>query len=158
MHGEVVPTGAALGAELRGLDLAKPLTVLEIELIKQAWLDHSVLLFRGQDLDDDALVQFSKNFGKLELSPASANNAAGEQAHSQPEIWIISNVIEDGQPIGALGDKEADWHTDMSYVEEPPMASILFSLEVPEVGGNTSFANMYKAYEQLPTVLRDGGA
>ncbi|MBL1234781.1 MAG: TauD/TfdA family dioxygenase, partial [Rhodobiaceae bacterium] len=155
MHGEVKPTGAALGAELRGLDLSKPLTNLEVELIKQAWLDHSVLLFRGQDLDDDALIRFSRNFGKLELSPASADATAGGQIHSQPEIWIISNVVEDGQPIGALGDKEADWHTDMSYVDEPPMGSILYSLEVPKVGGNTSFGNMYKAYEKLPAVLRD---
>lgn len=155
MHSEVKPTGAALGAEVRGLDLSKPLTSLEVELIKQVWLDHSVLLFRGQDLDDDALIRFSRNFGKLELSPASADAAAGGQIHSQPEIWIISNVVEDGQPIGALGDKEADWHTDMSYVDEPPMGSILYSLEVPTVGGNTSFANMYKAYEKLPAVLRD---
>ncbi|MBV1887120.1 MAG: TauD/TfdA family dioxygenase [Parvibaculaceae bacterium] len=155
MHGEVIPTGAAVGAELRGLDLAQPLTEMDFELIKQAWLDHSVLLFRGQFLDDEALIRFSKSFGKLEMSPASANASAGGQANIQPEIWIISNVVEDGQPIGALGDKEADWHTDMSYVDEPPMASILYSLEVPKVGGNTSFANMYKAFETLPTVLRE---
>lgn len=155
MYGEVKPTGAAVGAELLGLDLAQPLTEIDFELIKQAWLDHSVLLFRGQFLDDDALIRFSKNFGNLEMSPASADASAGGQANISPEIWIISNVVEDGQPIGALGDKEADWHTDMSYVDEPPMASMLYSLEVPKVGGNTSFANMYKAFETLPTVLRE---
>lgn len=79
---------------------------------------------------------------------------AGSQEKSRPEIWIISNVLENGKPIGALGDKEAEWHTDMSYVPEPPMASVLYSLEIPSRGGDTSFANMYKALEALPADLR----
>ena len=84
----------------------------------------------------------------------SATDMAGAQEKSRPEIWIISNVVENGKPIGALGDKEAEWHTDMSYVDEPPMASVLHSLEIPKAGGDTSFANMYKALETLPADLR----
>ncbi|MDO8288945.1 MAG: TauD/TfdA family dioxygenase [Parvibaculum sp.] len=151
---EVIPTGTALGAEVRGLDLTAPLDAETFDAIQQAWYDHSVLLFRGQRLSDDDLIAFSKNFGALDIAPASATDMAGAQEKSRPEIWIISNVVENGKPIGALGDKEAEWHTDMSYVAEPPMASVLHSLEIPRVGGNTSFGNMYKAYETLPDDLR----
>ena len=151
---EVIPTGAALGAEVRGLDLTAPLDAETFDAVQQAWYDHSVLLFRGQRLSDDNLIAFSKNFGALDIAPASATDMAGAQEKSRPEIWIISNVVENGKPIGALGDKEAEWHTDMSYVAEPPMASVLHSLEIPKAGGNTSFGNMYKAYETLPDDLR----
>lgn len=150
---EIVPTGAALGAEVRGADLAARLSPADLDAIKEAWADHLVLLFRDQRLSDDDLVRFSLCFGELEPSPASATDYAGAQAASRPEIWIISNVVENGKPIGALGDKEAYWHTDMSYVAEPPMASALYALEVPARGGDTSFANMYKALEALPEEL-----
>jgi len=151
---KVIPTGAALGAEVQGVDLSGPLSANDLEAIKQAWSDHLVLLFRGQNLNDDALISFSSRFGTLDIAPASATDYAGSQEKSRPEIWIISNVIEGGRPIGALGDKEAEWHTDMSYVDEPPMASVLHSLEIPRTGGDTSFANMYRAYETLPDDLR----
>lgn len=150
----VIPTGAALGAEVQGVDLSKPLAADDLEAIKQAWSDHLVLLFRGQKLNDDQLIAFSQGFGTLDIAPASATDYAGSQEKSRPEIWIISNVVEAGRPIGALGDKEAEWHTDMSYVDEPPMASVLHSLEIPRAGGDTSFANMYRAYETLPDDLK----
>lgn len=151
---EIIPTGAALGAEVRGLDLSRPLSDDDFEAVLQAWYDHIVLLFRGQKISDDDLIGFSRRFGDLDIAPASATDMAGSQTKSRPEIWIISNVVEDGKPIGALGDKEAEWHTDMSYVGEPPMASCLYSLEIPDSGGDTSFANMYKALEELPDDLR----
>lgn len=151
---EVIPTGAALGAEVRGLDLTQPLSPETFDAIQQAWYDHTVLLFRGQKLSDDDLINFSRHFGELDIAPASGTDMAGAQEKSRPEIWIISNVVENGKPIGALGDKEAEWHTDMSYVDEPPMASVLHSLEIPAKGGDTSFANMYKALETLPAELR----
>ena len=151
---EIIPSRSALGAEVRGVDLAKPLTDDAFMAIQQAWYDHIVLLFRGQNLSDDDLIRFSRHFGELDIAPASANDMAGAQEKSRPEIWIISNVLENGKPIGALGDKEAEWHTDMSYVAAPPMASVLYSLEIPKAGGDTSFANMYKALEALPADLR----
>lgn len=151
---EVHPTGAALGAEVKGIDLSQPLQDGDMDAVREAWLDHQVLLFRGQQVSDDALIRFSQYFGELDLSPASATDMAGGQVASRPEIWIISNVVENGKPIGALGDKEADWHTDMSYVAEPPKGSVLYSLEIPPAGGDTSFANMYRAFETLPGDLR----
>ncbi|MBX3488462.1 TauD/TfdA family dioxygenase [Parvibaculum sp.] len=151
---EITPNRSALGAEVRGVDLSKSLTADEFTAIQQAWYDHIVLLFRGQKLSDDDLIRFSRHFGELDIAPASATDMAGAQEKSRPEIWIISNVVENGKPIGALGDKEAEWHTDMSYVAAPPMASVLYSLEIPKTGGDTSFANMYKALEALPDDLR----
>ncbi len=71
-----------------------------------------------------------------------------------PEIYIVSNVMKDGEPIGSLGAGEASWHTDMSYLEDPPMASLLYALEVPQAGGNTQFINMYSVYEALPADLK----
>lgn len=150
---EVVPTGAAVGAEIRGLDV-RALDDATFSALRQAWLEHKVLLFRGQDLTDDDLVTFAGRFGALDLAPASATDDVGAQEKSRPEVWIISNVVEEGKPIGALGSDEAEWHTDMSYVDEPPMASVLYSLEIPPAGGDTSFANMELALAELPDDLR----
>lgn len=149
----VVPTGAAVGAEITGLDV-RALDAAAFADLRQVWLEHKVLLFRGQDLTDDDLVAFAGRFGPLDMAPASEYDAAGTQEKSRPEIWIISNVVEAGKPIGALGADEAEWHTDMSYVDEPPMASVLYSLEIPPAGGNTSFANMVTALAELPDDLR----
>lgn len=150
---EVVPTGAAVGAEIRGLDV-RALDDATFAALRQEWLTHKVLLFRGQDLSDDDLVAFAGRFGALDLAPASATDDVGSQEKSRPDVWIISNVVEEGKPIGALGSDEAEWHTDMSYVDEPPMASVLFSLEIPPSGGDTSFANMEAALEALPDGTR----
>ena len=95
---EVTRAPAALGAEVRGVDLSRPLSAADFDAIQQAWYDHSVLLFRQQRLSDDDLIRFSKLFGELDLSPASATDMAGSQEKSRPEIWIISNVVENGRP------------------------------------------------------------
>jgi taurine dioxygenase len=122
-----------------------------------------VLRFRGQRLDDDELMRFSALFGELDLAPviaAAQVKIAGEDRYvdSAEEgnryVSVISNIIENGVAIGALGAYEAIWHTDMSYNPEPPMGSALYALEVPSVGGDTGFANMYLAYETLPDDLR----
>ncbi len=142
---DVIPTGAALGAEIRGVDLSKPLAPAAVEAIMAAWRAHLVLLFRGQRLPPRDLSAFSKHFGALDVVPAWRKfHPTGSE-----EVLVISNVKENGEPIGVLGYGEAEWHTDMSYIELPPRASVLHSLEVPSAGGETSFLNMYKAYEEL---------
>ena len=145
------PTGAALGADIEGVDLAGPLTPETVAAIKQAWGDHLVLRFRGQRLSDDDLMRFSHQFGELDWAPIAATNDAPE---GREYIMVVSNVVEDGKAIGQLGAYEAVWHTDMSYVQEPPSASALYALEVPPEGGDTGFCNMYRAYETLPAELR----
>jgi taurine dioxygenase len=148
---QVVPTGAALGAEIRGVDLRR-IDDSAFAAIHRAWLDHLVVLFRGQDLDDDDLIAFSRRFGDLDLAPIQENGRRFVDGH--PEIYVVSNVIENGVAIGSLGAGEAVWHTDMSYLDDPPKASMLYAIEVPPAGGNTGFTNMYRAYEELPDVLR----
>lgn len=148
---QVRPSGAALAADIAGVDLAGPLAPETVAAIKRAWADHLVLRFRGQNLSDDDLMHFSRHFGELDWAPVAATNDAPE---GREYIMVVSNVVENGQPIGQLGAYEAIWHTDMSYVDEPPMASALYSLEAPPSGGDTGFCNMYLALETLPAALR----
>lgn len=148
----VIPSGAALGADITGVDLSRPLTDEQVAAIVDAWHQHLVLRFRGQSLSDADLIRFSRHFGELDLAPISSSGK--REIPEYPEIVVISNVKEGGRSIGSLGNAEAEWHTDMSYVEMPPKMSCLYSLEVPEQGGNTSFLNMYAAYETLPDDLK----
>jgi taurine dioxygenase len=147
----VKPTEAALAADIEGIDLAGSLTPEIAAAIKEAWGEHLVLRFRGQRLSDDDLLRFSRQFGELDWAPIAAANDAPE---GREYVMVVSNVVENGQAIGQLGAYEAIWHTDMSYVAEPPMASALYSLEVPPEGGDTGFCNMYLAYDTLAPELR----
>jgi len=148
---EVIPTGAALGAELRGVDL-RAMDRPQFEAIHDAWLDHGVLLFRDQFLSDAELVAFSRWFGDLDQAPIQETGRRFVDGY--PEIYVVSNVVERGVAIGSLGAGEAVWHTDMSYLPDPPKASVLMAREVPATGGDTSFCTMYGAWEALPDGLR----
>ncbi len=147
---EIISTGT-VGAEIRGVDLAC-LDARTIETIKGAWYRHDVLLFRNQALSDDDLLSFSRNFGALDAPP---NQGAGRKSPpGYPDIYVVSNVLDEkGEPIGALGDGEAAWHTDMSYVPLPPDASMLYSLEIPARGGDTWFCGMKAALASMPRGL-----
>ncbi|MBZ5659339.1 MAG: TauD/TfdA family dioxygenase [Acidobacteriia bacterium] len=147
----ILPAQRAFGAEIRGVDL-REIDTQDFSAIYRAWLDHSVLLFRRQNLTDDDLIAFSKRFGGLDWAPIQESGRRFVEGH--PEIYVVSNVMNNGEPIGSLGSGEATWHTDMSYLQDPPKASILCALEVPPSGGNTYFCNMYQAYESLPEELK----
>jgi taurine dioxygenase len=134
----VTPMDAALGAEVDGIDLRR-ITDADFAAVYQVWLEHSVLLFRGQTLDDDDLIAFSRRFGELDFAPIQENGRRFVDGH--PEIYVVSNVVENGVAIGSLGAGEAVWHTDMSYLEDPPKASMLYAIEVPPAGGNTGFTS-----------------
>ena len=154
---EIHPSGAALGAEVRGIDLSRPLLPEDRKAVHAAWLEHLVLLFRGQTLSDHQLIAFSRTFGDLEFPPTrllKLRKGIDQKAEIPPEVNVISNVKENGMPIGQLGAGEAAWHTDSGFVETPPSGSILYSLEVPPGAGNTTFLNMYAAYEALGDDLR----
>jgi len=149
---EVIPSGRALGVEVRGIDLTKLGDAAFARLI-QVWHQYSVVLIRNQRLSDQELIAFSRRLGDLDWAPIQETGR--RFVEGLPEIYIVSNVKVNGEPIGSLGDGEAVWHTDMSYLEVPPKASILYSLEVPPLGGNTSFCTMYGIYEALPQTLKD---
>lgn len=150
----VVPTGAALGADIEGIDVSQEIDQAAFDKIMQAWGDHLVLRFRAQTLDDDQLAAFSARFGALDDAPTQARDT---QYHlRRKDIAIISNIVNDaGQPVGSLGNSELVWHQDMSYKDLPPKASLLYGVEVPKTGGATAFYNLYKAYETLPADLRE---
>ena len=153
---EVVPTGKALGAEVRGADLSRALDPADVGAMLDAWSEHLVLLFRGQSISDPELIAFSRHFGDLDLCPP---NATGKQYSAEhPELVVVSNVVVDGEPLGSLGDGELRWHTDMSNHPTPPKASILHALEVPSEGGETEFCNMRAATADLPARLRSAVA
>ena len=148
---EIVPIDGPVGAEIKGVSLAS-VDHVNYRRIRQALMENLVLLFRGQKISDSELVAFSRLFGELDMAPPQEN---GQQAvNGLPEIMVISNVKKNGVPIGSLGDGEAIWHTDMNYQEHPPLGSALYAREVPPVGGDTGFCNMYMALEALPTRLR----
>src|SRR5215469_10106104 len=114
---------AALGAEVVGIELAQPLPAAEREAIEAAWHERLVVVFRGQKLSDPQLIAFSRNFGELE--PPGPNPYGEPFLKDHPELNVISNVVESGRPIGSLGDGEAVWHADMTYVDVPPKAAVL---------------------------------
>jgi taurine dioxygenase len=142
----------ALGAEIGGVDLSKPVAPGVFAEIRRAWLDHLVLRFRGQQLADPELIAFTRLFG--ELDPPGPNPYGKSFLPEHPEINVISNIVVGGAPIGGLGDGEAIWHADMTYVERPPMGAILHALEVPPSGGDTYWANMYLACDTLSAELK----
>jgi len=147
----VVPSGAALAAEVRGVNLAG-LTDEAFDFIHAAWLTHQTLLFRGQRLTDADLIAFSRRFGPLDRAPIQESGR--RFVEGLPEIYIVSNVVENGVAIGSLGSGEAVWHTDMSYLERPPKASVLYALEVPDRGGETGFCTMYGAFDALSATMK----
>jgi taurine dioxygenase len=147
---------AALGTELSGIDLSEPIARPDVATIEDAWRERLVVLFRGQSLSDPELIAFSRNFG--ELDPPGPNPYGEPFNKEHPQLNVISNVVEDGKPIGNLGDGEAVWHADMTYMDVPPKAAMLHSLEVPPTGGNTYFANMFAAYDALPADLKRAAA
>lgn len=149
---QVQPSGASLGADVVGVDL-KSLDTTSFDVVKAAWLDHLVIRIRGQDFNDDEHLRLSGLFGPLVDQPL--NRKTGQPFFpGKPTLGMISNIREEGEYIGALGDAEVTWHTDMAFTPNPPSASLLHAIEIPTEGGLTWFANMYAAYDSLPGAER----
>jgi taurine dioxygenase len=149
---KVIASGKALSADIEGVDLSKALDAASLASIVEAWSAHLVLRFRGQKLSDPDLERFSALLGPLDKAPTYSKGVRTDVGSDF--VTVISNVVVNGVAIGDLGNAEALWHTDMSYNDIPPMASALYSLEIPPVGGETGFCNMYQAWETLPQDLR----
>lgn len=148
----IAPSGGPLSADVFGVDLSGPISAEDAAGIFDAWMENLVLRFPEQKLDDPALLQFSRMFGDLDRTPGYAARPGGDP--NAEWVAVISNIVVDDRPVGGLGYGEAAWHTDMSYNPVPPKASILYALEIPPTGGDTSFINMYAAFEDLPAQTR----
>ena len=146
---DIRPFDAALGAEVVGLDLRKPLAEDAFERVHSAHLRYHVLVFRDQHITPAEQVTFSARFGPLQ------RHVLHQFALPQhPDILIVSNITENGKPIG-LGDAGHFWHSDLSYKDKPSLGSLLHAQELPTVGGDTLFANQHLAWDTLPVHLRD---
>jgi len=143
------PLGPTLGVEITGVDLAAPLANADFAAIKDAWLHHKVAVFPGQTLTEAALMQFGRQFGELEIHVRSTYHS-----RENSEVMIVSNKKKDGRAIGVLGDGEAQWHIDQSYMPQPTFGTILFGQEIPPEGGDTWFADLATAYGRLPAPLK----
>ena len=144
--------GQSFVAEVMDVDLGR-ISDSEFRVLYKAWLKFGVLRIRGQSLNDGELQRFSNRFGPLEEIPYGKISEEEKQKIKNRYVTVISNIEVDGKPIGGLGNKEATWHSDMTYIEDPPPASILMSLEVPELGGDTHFSDQKAAYLSLPNEL-----
>ncbi len=153
-----VPSGAPrfralspnIGVEVEGVDLRYPLDEQTFRAIEAAWHANCIILFRDQSLDEDQQVAFASRFGPL----AQVLNKHGGASKHHPGVMFVSNIRENGELIGALPDGEMMFHSDQCYIERPCYATLLYAIEIPRKGGNTLFANMYKAYEALPEATR----
>ena len=139
----------ALGAEVLGIDLSRPLSDQDFDTVHRAFLDFQVLVIRKQSISPSDQISFSKRFGSLDVHVKSEFLLPGK-----PEILVLSNKRKtDGSPVG-FEDAGRYWHSDISYSETPALGSILYAIELPPAGGDTLFCNMYKAYETLPDATK----
>ena len=162
---EIIPTGYKTGAEVKGVDLTKSLSKKKQKILRQAWADYQVLLFRNQILTDDHLTATANIFGGVrgtesrDMFLKGGYKAGGKHVPSRAHFSFISNLDEAGKPTernAGLGSGEVDWHTDQSYTRIPNAGTLLYSLKIPDNGGgDTSFSNQYLAYETLPLDLKE---
>jgi taurine dioxygenase len=147
---QVQRIGHALGAQVTGLDLSRPLCSEDVQAIRNAWTEHLVLVFPMQDLRPETLVEFTRNFGELDNYESQPFN----RHPGYDEVMLLSNKPVEGKlPPGANNGQ--NWHTDLSYTVRPAKATLVYCIEKPSVGGDTMFANMYLAYESLSPKLRE---
>ena len=145
----ITPLSPALGAEIRGIDFSDPLDAETIANIRQALLDHLVLVFRCGEITEDAQIDFARHFGSTVGARSALRKDGGDR-----RLMVISNVRENGEPIGALPDGELMFHADSVFLEKPLFGALLYAEEIPSTGGNTLFANMYDAYASLSETLK----
>ena len=152
---EVIPLTEHIGAELRGLDLSQPLSEADVAAINKAWLDNIVILFRGQTLSQEDFLRLTTYFGPLGHIRRPPKHFPPGFDRLLPGILMISNIRENGEPIGVLPDGEMMFHHDMIHSANPDAGTMLYSLEIPSQGGDTLFASGYAAYDTLDPELRN---
>lgn len=151
---EVIKLHPLIGAEIKGIDLTKPVDAATKAAIKKAFEENIVIVFRNQDLDEAQQLRAAEIFGKIALRrrPVSGPGPGGE---FDTPFMMVTNIVKDGKPIGAFGDGEMWFHHDTSYYPEPHRATLLYAMTLTRTGGETKFSNMYEAYNRIPRALRD---
>ena len=147
-HLQIIPTGGALGAEIKGVDVSQPFPPDVSMAIRRGLMDHGVLYFRDQQISDEDQVRFTRYFGE------PIPHVRKQQDRRVKEIFIISNVKENGESIGALGNADISFHSDLSYMPKPGTLSTLYAIELPRTGGETQWINCYTAYETLDETMK----
>jgi taurine dioxygenase len=151
----IVPLSPALGAEATGVDLCQPLDEATIKALRDAFDQNTVLVIRDQTLSEDDQFRAAGYFGKVAVRRKPARGMNNPGGNYDTPFMLVTNIVENGKPIGAFGDGEMWFHHDTSYYPEPHRATLLYSMKLPSWGGNTCFSNMYLAYENIPRALRD---
>ena len=145
----LTPSGTALGAEVHGLDLARPVTKEDAAALHHALLENLLLVFPGQHLTAGQLADFCRLFGPI------TRHILDQYHHpEEPDLCVISNVVESGKGRTTARAAGSYWHTDLSYLADPADISMLYAVEVPKDRGDTLFCNMYAAYDELPEAMR----
>lgn len=150
----VTPLSDACGAEISGVDLRQPLDAGTVRAIEDAFHEHVVVVFRGQNLTEEDQRRFATAFGGLGERKRSPNGSTPGGDYDTPFMLVTNIKDEKGVPVGSFGDGEMWFHHDTSYYEKPHKATLLYSVTLPSTGGNTCFSNMYKAYENVPDALK----
>ena len=151
---KIAPLSPALGAEITGLDLRQPVDDATAKAVRKAFDDFIFVVFRGQELSEDDQVRAASIFGKVHVRRRENYKRDPGGVFDTP-FMLVTNIVENGKPLGVFGDGEMWFHHDTSYYPEPHRATLLYSMKLPSWGGNTCFSNMYKAYENIPQPLRD---
>ena len=153
----VKPRHPALGAEIRGVDMKKPLDAETVKQVHDAWMKHLVVVFPDQQISDQEHVAFTRNFGEAEIFHQTSLHLRSDRVR---EIFLVSNVDEQNRLLKPCepGQKQLSsaqqWHTDSSYRPVPSMGSLLHGIEISRTGGITQFINMYMVYDELPESLK----
>jgi taurine dioxygenase len=151
---DIVPLTKHIGAEIRGLDLREKPDEATVRAIYQAWLDNLVLIFPRQELSQDDLIRATGFFGEIGKLSRPPKFFPKGYSSILPGIMMVSNIRENGEPIGVLPDGEMMFHHDMIHAEVPSKATLLYAVEIPSAGGNTLFASGYGAYDTLDPAVR----
>jgi alpha-ketoglutarate-dependent taurine dioxygenase len=149
---DILPLSPAIGVEIRGIDLGKPIAGDDFVRIRRAWEENCIALFRDQTIGEAEQLAFAARFGPL---GGRVNDHEPQKGGNHPAVLYVSNVKVDGKLTGILPDGEMFFHSDTCYVERPAMASMLYAIEIPRTGGNTRYANGFKAYDALDPSLKE---
>jgi len=156
MSVSVVPIHPLIGAEIRGLDLTRPVSAADKSVVADAFAKHVVLVIRGQDLSEEDQVRAGEALGKVVIrTRPPVGDLSTQGGNWDTPFMFVTNIVENGKPLGSFGDGEMWFHHDTSYYEEPHRATMLYAQKLTTWGGETCFANQYAAYDLIPKSLRD---